>query len=105
MLNDPLSVAKAIETLNELLKLDPNAVEALFKYRVPCNKDLTNHPTVQVKCYDPDKIDKVGLLGLLNGLFGTFDEGPKKGWGPIAAVLESAEGPVLSFRRTDNSVD
>ena len=44
----------------------------------------------------------VGVLGLINGLFGTIPAGhPRAGWGPIAAVAESQGGPIVRFERTD----
>lgn len=54
-------IQKAIDSLNEALKNDPDALNALIAFRVPCNSQLNNHPTVQTG-------DKgVGILGILNG--------------------------------------
>lgn len=58
---------KIVNYLNELLKLDYQAVFALIKCRVPCNEALINHPTVQV-VEDSDGNSVFGLLGILNGL-------------------------------------
>ncbi len=44
---------------------------------------------------------RVGMLGVLNGFCGTIDDGPRKGWGPIAAIYD--EGKLLRFERTENS--
>jgi len=73
-----IDVSYAVRFLNSLLEVDRVAVSHLFERHVPCNAALDNHPTVQIAD------DGVGVLGLLNGLFGT-DE---KGWGFIASVYE-----------------
>ena len=78
--------------MNELLTLDPVAVSRLVSARVACNKELADHPTVQVGALDltfegaTDRVHDVGLLGILNGLCGNYDDGPRKLWGPVAAV-------------------
>lgn len=58
-----------IRYLNELLEIDRKTISKLFTYRIECNQKLINHPTVQVGLHD--KLYKVGLMGILNGLFGT----------------------------------
>jgi hypothetical protein len=79
---------RVVSYLNELAELDRPCIGALIANRIPCNKALSDHPTCQVSsqhggCH-------VGLLGLLNGLCGSYDDGPKKGWGAIAAVFDKA---------------
>lgn len=82
-----------VALLNEAFSLDPAAVQALVDHRVPCNKALGDHPTIQVGIAAnwrkrrpndhnlPDDAEyTVGLLGLLNGIFG------KPEGGPIAAI-------------------
>lgn len=76
-----------VNLLNEAVKLDPQAMYALVEARVPCNEALADHPTIQVSAYDeqtgkptPGQF-RVGILGLLNGLFGT----DSVGWGFITA--------------------
>ena len=54
-----------VDLLNEALKLDPDAIQKLIEIRVSCNKSLADHPTIRVR---NDDGDKVGLLGILNGL-------------------------------------
>lgn len=71
-MGNTITVDNAIKLLNEFYKIDPNAMDALVKARVPCNDDLANHPTVQVGV-KPDGGYQVGILGILNGLFGTDD--------------------------------
>jgi len=63
----------AIKVLNEALGCDHDAIKALIECRVSCNEELANHPTIQVRAYDPEGY-KVGLLGILNGLFGSDKE-------------------------------
>lgn len=82
--------------LDSLARIDSVAMGKLIAARVPCNRELAEHPTVQTGS------SEVGILGVLNGFAGTFDDGPKKGWGPITAVVED-DGRVTSFRWTDNA--
>lgn len=88
-----------IAGLNEIVKADRMALGALIEHRVPCNEALADHPTVQAHS-ENGKPTTVGLLGILNGLVGTIDAGPRKGWGFIAAVSEE-DGTLSHFRRTD----
>lgn len=58
-----------INFLNELLKLDPSLVHHLMEFRVCCNQEIAEHPTVQVK----EALDgelSVNFFGILNGLLG-----------------------------------
>jgi hypothetical protein len=48
--------------LNELVKVDVQAIDELIEKRVPCNQKMIDHPTVV--CLE----GKVGLLGVLNGI-------------------------------------
>jgi hypothetical protein len=60
---------KAVEAMNQALKDDPEAIQKLLDFRVPCNEKLANHPTVQVR-QEADGTFSVGALGLLNGVLG-----------------------------------
>lgn len=82
-----------VEFLDSLAKIDPVAMGALIAARVPHGPALQDHPTVQVG----DGV--VGLLGIMNGYAGVYDDGPKKGFGPITAVVES-DGRVSGFHLT-----
>jgi hypothetical protein len=86
-----------IEKLNEIAEHDPVAIGQLIEVRIACNAKLADHPTVQVS--DQGSHPEVGILGILNGLIGTIDDGPKKGWGLITAVFEN-DGSFAHFRRT-----
>lgn len=71
-------IEKAIESLNELLKADPDVLVKLANYRIPCNIEFANNPYVQVGAYkkgttefakEDDEVEyKVGLLGILNAV-------------------------------------
>lgn len=85
-----VTIDRAITLLNEILELDSKALHSLINSRVSCNKELANHPTIQV-----NEFHQVGLLGVLNGLFGI----DKNGWGGICMVV-TKEGKIEGFKRT-----
>lgn len=74
-------IIQAIEVLNEAFKIDPLAVKSLFGVRISCNEKLADHETIQVQKYPEDKVYTVGLLGVINGIFGV----DREQWGTIAA--------------------
>lgn len=82
----------AIEALNSMLAADPDAMLALISHRVSCNDALADHPSCQVGGEPGAWV--VGLLGVLNGIFGTDEQG----WGYISATLDDER--LLSFQRT-----
>ena len=92
---NPVTVDAAIAYLNELVKLDPKAMHALVETRHSCNQALADHPTAQVATSNGG-LASVGLLGILNGLFGVDEDG----WGPITANFDD-QGILTSFTRTD----
>ena len=73
---------RVVGFLNELLKIDPKAMNALVNARVPCDA-LMDHVSVQVQVTAEGA--RVGLLGFLNGLVGVHHEGPHVGLGPVLA--------------------
>ena len=91
MISKQVQVVGVLAVLNEMVAMDPEAAHALVEQRVPCNKALQGHPTIQVQV-DGTKA-KVGLLGVLNGLFGADEEG----WGPIAACFDDDTGKLTGF--------
>ena len=90
-----ISVEDAINLLNELLVLDNNAVGALVANRVPCNEGIAEHYSVQVEKRNGGF--NVGLLGILNGLFGVDGDV----WGAITSEFDC--GNIIRFRRTSSN--
>ena len=90
-----MNYLQAISFLNELIALDPQAITALVESRVPCNQALADHPTVQVSATTGNGFS-VGLLGVLNGLFGAREDG----WGFITAVFDD-NGQITEFKKTE----
>lgn len=78
---DLTTANKIVDLLNELVRLDKTAMGALLSNRVPCNQDVSEHPTVQVVAQNNGYY--LGLLGILNGLCGEHN-----GYGCITAVFE-----------------
>ncbi len=92
------ATAELIEYLNTLVSLDQQAMHDLVRARVRCGKALALHPTVQVALHEDTC--SVGLLGILNGYAGAYDDGPRQGWGPISAIFE--DGKLARFALVDN---
>lgn len=55
-------IETVLQVLNEALTADRGAITNLMAHRTPCNKALTDHPTIQTTWAD------VGPLGLINGI-------------------------------------
>jgi hypothetical protein len=62
-----------------------------------CNDELAKHPTVQVETHY--SAPAVGLLGIINGIFGTIVGGKLDGYGYIVAVFE--HGKLVGFKSVD----
>ena len=101
---DPIKAKSIVVFLNSLLDIDGEAVTNLFSYRVPCNQELANHPTVQVlpPLTGTEDPPLVGMLGLLNGLCGVFNQGPMENQGSIVMNIKS-NGELIAFSLVDNS--
>ena len=96
MIREHITVDQTLALLNELLALDPSVAHALVERRWACNKAVADHPTIQVT--QDQYGTHVGLLGILNGIFGADEEG----WGPICAVFD--EGRIQRFERTSRTI-
>lgn len=70
---ESVTIDHVIEVLNEALLIDPEAIQSLLAIRVPCNQKLADHPTIQVM--ERNGKYTVGVLGLLNGIFGADENG------------------------------
>lgn len=103
MIVNPLTLEQAIQKLNELLVIDQKAITFLMDTRVLCSTELANYPDVQtvgVHMGDSYARYEVGVLGILNALFGSYSEGEREGWGPICAVYDN--GNLIRFEITPN---
>ena len=96
---NPYLTHECLNLLNQLLQTDPTAITNLIKHHTHCNQELAEHPTVQVRGYGNNP-PTIGLLGLLNGLCGTYDNEPKKGFGPITATIIKDGEKILEFHLT-----
>lgn len=72
--------------------MDYDCVHELVFHRVKCNKLVADHPTVQVEHYKSDYFPKLGIIGLINGLFGIQDDG----MGAIYFEIDN-NGRILSY--------
>ena len=83
-----ISITDVVDLLNEVCETDAEAMAALCNHRVPCSETLADHPTIQVSGVRHDNGSvtdhKVGLIGLINGLFGVDENG----WGYFAANFD-----------------
>lgn len=89
------------DLLNELLKLDYDCIENLIDNGVLCNNKIANHPTVQVKdieVYDKQTISTLGIIGVINGLFGVDDNNT----GAICYEIDDKTGMITCFKLTEN---
>ena len=48
MVKNSVTMQEVVDFLNELLEIDSCAITALFSSRICCNKEMADHPTVQV---------------------------------------------------------
>jgi hypothetical protein len=76
-----------VDLLNEMLKLDSTATLNLVDNKVMCNEKLAKHPTLQIDNYASSDNYMVGLIGVINGLFGVNEYE----YGTIAAVYEGSK--------------
>lgn len=90
MVKESVTIQETVDFLNSLIKIDSSVITKLFDMRINCNEDMANHKTVQVSNFGIHYF-KVGMIGILNGLFG-IDE---HGWGHIAANYE--DGKIINF--------
>jgi hypothetical protein len=90
---DVADVDHTIEVLNRIHAADPTVLPALCEFRVPCNEAVAEDPTVQV--FRRDGADSVGLLGILNGIFGI-----REGNQGFIAIRRDDDGVIVGFGRT-----
>jgi hypothetical protein len=93
MIKETITIQDVCDLLNELLKKDPFCINSLIFQRVFCNKAIANHPTVQVdQCGNQPR---VGLIGIINGLFGIREDG----MGALCAEVNN-DGELIVFKPT-----
>lgn len=73
-----------VEFLNSIHEIDPTAVSNIFMFHILCNRGLAAHESVQVRSHGNMEVYDVGVLGILNGMFGT----DSLGYGPITAIQQ-----------------
>lgn len=105
MSNFIVSAEHAVNVLNEAHKLDPVAIEKIVDSPAFCNKELTEHSTIQCgsmkQIYPNEKeVFTIGLTGLLNGIFGVDENGQ----GPIARKY-TEHGEFAGFCINTNLAD
>lgn len=69
----PDAVTRAVDTLNDALSRDREAVTRLVNMRADCNEALASHPLIQTGVYGG--VYRVGILGLLNAALGDSPSG------------------------------
>ena len=94
MLKQSITPSDVCELLNELLKLDYDCASGLVSCRQQCNKSVADHPSIQVQQDKDDKFPTVGVVGVLNGMFGIRDDGMG------AICFEIDDGKILGFKLT-----
>ncbi len=92
---DEISAQYIVDFLNELLRIDKFAITDLVSERISVNKELANHPTVQVQELVKG-VQEVGLLGILNGMFGM--DGDQSA---IEAIMNEKTDVIQEFRLTE----
>ena len=67
-------IDRAVKMLNDMLRLDPDAMNMAMRISIRCNSSMANHETVQVLMSGtPEKHTeeyKFSMLGIINGLVG-----------------------------------
>lgn len=91
MWKNQVTPQEVVDYLNTLVEADGRAILTLSLLRVPCNEKLADHPSCQVGTEPGVGSNRVGLIGVLNGIFGTNDAG----WGNIAATFK--DGRLTCF--------
>jgi len=93
-----LLATELCETLNDLVRTDPEVMHALLETREVCNEAMVNHPTAQVSVQD-GQFPQLGLLGILNGLVGVGSDG----WGYIAGCYDDTTNKLTGFLPTHDT--
>jgi len=95
MIKERISIQDVCNLLNEMLDLDYEATSNLIACRVECNEKIEKHPTIQVQKLDQNAPSKVGIIGVLNGMFGIREDG----MGAIALEIDD-DKRIIGFKPT-----
>jgi len=99
MIRESVTINDVVLYLNELLDIDKDALSRLItEKRSRCNKALADHSTV-IASDEGGGVFTVGLMGILNGLFGINEFGR----GVLAARFKSERGDLVGFLRRDGA--
>lgn len=90
----PPGVYDAVEVLNRAVKHDPEGMLKLVEHRVPAVPGMLNDPAIQCLRSTPGAAPEVGMLGILNGIFGVRPDGT--GW--IVACFDDTGSKLLGFK-------
>ena len=93
----PVTPQDAVDLLNEASQLDPASIRFLIERRAVCTPGLADHPTIQVNT-DESGTPYVGLLGVINGLFGV-DENT---CGSVIAFIPDDPKAAITFALNPN---
>lgn len=90
-----VTLEAVITRLNEALAADRAAVEALLRHRVVCNAALAQHEAIPVvnEGSQDRPVYVLGMMGLLNGVFGCNADGV----GYIAAEIDEFSHHIVRF--------
>jgi hypothetical protein len=95
------TIDEFILRMNAFVVKDREGARKVFFNRIPMVEGSKivgdhNHP-IQVFVDKETGKASLSLLGLINGLWGSYDDGPKKGYGPIAANFDDDTNEFLGF--------
>lgn len=84
---------QVVDLLNSAYRADPAAINMLFSLRRPCNRDLADHPHVQVATSGETGDEKfsVGLIGIICGMLGSVGQ-------QLVAMQTDDQNNVLGFQ-------
>lgn len=92
-----------VRRLNVLIDDDDvkNVVVSMIASRIVGAKSLRDHPTIRVRMETDTFYPSVNLIGLLNGICGSVEEGARAGAGLLCSVVNKEGGYLIAFARTD----
>lgn len=92
---ESITIDEAIAILNKALEIDRRAIsELVLDHRIKCNSELFEDETIPVSRSSNNGCFIVGLLDVLNGLFGG-----------IRINFDPDGGVIKSFSRMDHNIN